>query len=162
MQQRRLAEFATMLGDFKLAVAVWEALRKETKGASGSVSEVVHTMKCLFHEFAMWYEGDPSTATIPVTGSSAACIKCNFCAALGVRRVICNSASSLYCVRGPVGIGNCEVRLPEQQHGRREVAHLGGRKCEFHTCLRRSSSTDGSVEGRRVSFCVVACARSSS
>ncbi|KAH8120206.1 ER-golgi trafficking TRAPP I complex 85 kDa subunit-domain-containing protein [Phellopilus nigrolimitatus] len=36
MQQRRLAEFATMLGDFKLAVGVWEALRKETKGASGS------------------------------------------------------------------------------------------------------------------------------
>ncbi|THH11203.1 hypothetical protein EW145_g824 [Phellinidium pouzarii] len=36
MQQRRLAEFATMLGDVKLAVSVWETLRKETKGASGS------------------------------------------------------------------------------------------------------------------------------
>lgn len=35
-QQRRLAEFATILGDFKLAVTVWESLRKESKG--GSVS----------------------------------------------------------------------------------------------------------------------------
>ncbi|KAF8898889.1 ER-golgi trafficking TRAPP I complex 85 kDa subunit-domain-containing protein [Infundibulicybe gibba] len=33
-QQRRLAEFATILGDYKLAVAVWEALRKEGKGGS--------------------------------------------------------------------------------------------------------------------------------
>ncbi|KAF9527818.1 ER-golgi trafficking TRAPP I complex 85 kDa subunit-domain-containing protein [Crepidotus variabilis] len=33
-QQRRLAEFATILGDFKLAVMVWEALRKESKGGS--------------------------------------------------------------------------------------------------------------------------------
>ncbi|KAG2369466.1 ER-golgi trafficking TRAPP I complex 85 kDa subunit-domain-containing protein [Suillus spraguei] len=33
-QQRRLAEFATILGDFKLAVAVWESLRKEGKGGS--------------------------------------------------------------------------------------------------------------------------------
>lgn len=35
-QQRRLAEFATILGDFKLAITVWEALRKDSKG--GSVS----------------------------------------------------------------------------------------------------------------------------
>ncbi|KAJ6574977.1 ER-golgi trafficking TRAPP I complex 85 kDa subunit-domain-containing protein [Mycena capillaripes] len=33
-QQRRLAEFATILGDFKLAVTVWETLRKESKGGS--------------------------------------------------------------------------------------------------------------------------------
>ncbi|KII93831.1 hypothetical protein PLICRDRAFT_36073 [Plicaturopsis crispa FD-325 SS-3] len=33
-QQRRLAEFATILGDFKLAVSVWESLRKEGKGGS--------------------------------------------------------------------------------------------------------------------------------
>ncbi|TFK36848.1 ER-golgi trafficking TRAPP I complex 85 kDa subunit-domain-containing protein [Crucibulum laeve] len=33
-QQRRLAEFATILGDLKLAVSVWEALRKEGKGGS--------------------------------------------------------------------------------------------------------------------------------
>ncbi|KAF9475629.1 hypothetical protein BDN70DRAFT_883515 [Pholiota conissans] len=33
-QQRRLAEFSTILGDFKLAVVVWEALRKESKGGS--------------------------------------------------------------------------------------------------------------------------------
>ncbi|CAA7259922.1 unnamed protein product [Cyclocybe aegerita] len=33
-QQRRLAEFATILGDYKLAITVWEALRKESKGGS--------------------------------------------------------------------------------------------------------------------------------
>ncbi|KAJ7654956.1 ER-golgi trafficking TRAPP I complex 85 kDa subunit-domain-containing protein [Mycena polygramma] len=33
-QQRRLAEFATILGDFKLAVTVWETMRKESKGGS--------------------------------------------------------------------------------------------------------------------------------
>ncbi|KZT72776.1 hypothetical protein DAEQUDRAFT_749133 [Daedalea quercina L-15889] len=33
-QQRRLAEFATMLGDYKLATSVWEALRKEGRGGS--------------------------------------------------------------------------------------------------------------------------------
>lgn len=35
---RRLAEFATILGDYKLATSVWESLRKEGKG--GSVSWV--------------------------------------------------------------------------------------------------------------------------
>lgn len=33
-QQRRLAEFATVLGDYKLAVTVWESLRKDLKGGS--------------------------------------------------------------------------------------------------------------------------------
>ncbi|PFH54797.1 hypothetical protein AMATHDRAFT_135105 [Amanita thiersii Skay4041] len=33
-QQRRLAEFATILGDYKLAVTVWEALRKDGKGGA--------------------------------------------------------------------------------------------------------------------------------
>ncbi|KAL7285211.1 hypothetical protein ACG7TL_000304 [Trametes sanguinea] len=33
-QQRRLAEFATILGDYRLAISVWETLRKEGKGGS--------------------------------------------------------------------------------------------------------------------------------
>lgn len=33
-QQQRLAEFATVLGDIKLATTVWEALRKDGKGGS--------------------------------------------------------------------------------------------------------------------------------
>lgn len=41
MQQRRLAEFATILGDFKLAASVWESLRKDTRGAVGSVSLIL-------------------------------------------------------------------------------------------------------------------------
>lgn len=32
--QRRLAEFATFLGDFKFAVPIWESIRKEGKGGS--------------------------------------------------------------------------------------------------------------------------------
>ena len=36
-QQRRLAEFATLLGDLKLAVSVWEWLRKEGRGGSVGV-----------------------------------------------------------------------------------------------------------------------------
>ncbi|KAI0778588.1 ER-golgi trafficking TRAPP I complex 85 kDa subunit-domain-containing protein [Trametes elegans] len=33
-QQRRLAEFSTILGDYKLAISVWETLRKEGRGGS--------------------------------------------------------------------------------------------------------------------------------
>lgn len=33
-QQRRLAEFATILGDLKLAISVWEMLKKDGKGGS--------------------------------------------------------------------------------------------------------------------------------
>ncbi|EFI28666.1 hypothetical protein CC1G_13692 [Coprinopsis cinerea okayama7 len=33
-QPRRLAEFCTILGDFKLAINLWESLRKESKGGS--------------------------------------------------------------------------------------------------------------------------------
>ncbi|EJD55548.1 hypothetical protein AURDEDRAFT_155791 [Auricularia subglabra TFB-10046 SS5] len=33
-QQRRLAEFTTILGDYKLAIPVWEAWRKEGRGGS--------------------------------------------------------------------------------------------------------------------------------
>lgn len=33
-QPRRLAEFATILGDFKLAITIWESMRKESKGGS--------------------------------------------------------------------------------------------------------------------------------
>jgi trafficking protein particle complex subunit 8 len=36
-QHRRLAEFATILGDLKLSVAVWENLRKEGRGGSVTI-----------------------------------------------------------------------------------------------------------------------------
>ena len=47
MQQRRLAEFATILGDLKLAVSVWEALRKESRGKIGSVRTPLTLNDCL-------------------------------------------------------------------------------------------------------------------
>jgi hypothetical protein len=48
-QQRRLAEFATILGDYKLAITVWEALRKDGKG--GGVSLFVSRL-CINHAVA--------------------------------------------------------------------------------------------------------------
>jgi hypothetical protein len=45
-QQRRLAEFATILGDVKLAAGVWEASRKEGKGGSvGTFSDSILHVK---------------------------------------------------------------------------------------------------------------------
>jgi len=46
-QQRRLAEFATILGDIKLAISVWETLRKDNRGGSVSVKSLIMLMKCL-------------------------------------------------------------------------------------------------------------------
>lgn len=45
-QQRRLAEFATILGDYKLAISVWEALRKEARGGSVRVSHQNTLHRC--------------------------------------------------------------------------------------------------------------------
>jgi hypothetical protein len=39
--QRRLAEFATILGDYKVALAVWDAMRKENRGGLVRCSLVV-------------------------------------------------------------------------------------------------------------------------
>ena len=39
-QQRRLAEFATILGDLKLATSVWEVLRKDGKSGSVGLTDV--------------------------------------------------------------------------------------------------------------------------
>ncbi|XP_006454644.1 hypothetical protein AGABI2DRAFT_182617 [Agaricus bisporus var. bisporus H97] len=46
-QQRRLAEFATIIGDYKLAVTVWESLRKELKGGSDILPLVVSSSPAL-------------------------------------------------------------------------------------------------------------------
>jgi hypothetical protein len=40
-EQRRLAEFATILGDYKLATNVWETLRKDGKGGSDIIPILV-------------------------------------------------------------------------------------------------------------------------
>jgi hypothetical protein len=42
--QRRLAEFATILGDFKLAVTVWESMRKEGRGGSVGIFTNVYDL----------------------------------------------------------------------------------------------------------------------
>jgi len=47
-QNRRLAEFATFLGDYKVALTVWDSLRKEGKGGAVScrLSCLVITLIC--------------------------------------------------------------------------------------------------------------------
>lgn len=49
-QQRRLAEFSTILGDVKLATSVWESLRKEGKG--GSVRSALLVYHCRAERFS--------------------------------------------------------------------------------------------------------------
>ena len=48
-QQRRLAEFATILGDYKLAITVWETLRKDSKGGSVSFMYFLRTAVRLYN-----------------------------------------------------------------------------------------------------------------
>ena len=58
MLQRRLAEFATIIGDYKIAVNIWDILRKDSHGFHGSVSidevitsftDQVYRMCCLYY-----------------------------------------------------------------------------------------------------------------
>jgi hypothetical protein len=62
-QQRRLAEFATILGDLKLAASVWEALNKDGKGGS-----VGYTYVCGKHKDTQvsHFEGNSSTAPFSI------------------------------------------------------------------------------------------------
>ncbi|KAK2461653.1 hypothetical protein APHAL10511_006116 [Amanita phalloides] len=46
-QQRRLAEFSTILGDYKLAITVWEALRKDGRGGA-FIGHSPHTRRAYF------------------------------------------------------------------------------------------------------------------
>lgn len=71
IQHRRLAEFATFLGDYKLAVTVWEALRKETKGVYGSVRLTYLVKALLFTP----YLGHPAATIKPVTRAPTSCIE---------------------------------------------------------------------------------------
>lgn len=60
-QQRRLAEFATVLGDYKLATTVWEALRKDGRGGSDVLPLLVAPSPSLAlhaaHALSMLFQG---------------------------------------------------------------------------------------------------------
>ncbi|KAH9082196.1 hypothetical protein EDB83DRAFT_2336975 [Lactarius deliciosus] len=64
-QQRRLAEFATILGDLKPATNVWEALRKDGKGGS----EVLPLL--LSPSPAVTFHVSHALSTIPSSGTEA-------------------------------------------------------------------------------------------
>jgi hypothetical protein len=72
-QQRRLAEFATLLGDLKLAVSVWEALKKDGKGGS-----VGHTNVCGKDKGTQpsHFEGNTSTAPFSNPRGNPSCHAC--------------------------------------------------------------------------------------
>jgi hypothetical protein len=72
-QQRRLAEFATILGDLKLAVSVWETLKKDGKGGS-----VGYTYVCGKHNGTQvsHFEGNASTAPFSIFRGNHPCHGC--------------------------------------------------------------------------------------
>jgi hypothetical protein len=72
-QQRRLAEFAAILGDLKLAVSVWEALNKDGKGGS-----VGYTYECGKHKSTQvsHFEGNSSIAPVSIFRGNHPCHSC--------------------------------------------------------------------------------------
>jgi hypothetical protein len=72
-QQRRLAEFATILGDLKLAVSVWEALKKDGKGGS-----VGYTYVCGKHKGTQvsHFEGNASAGPFFIFRGNHPCHAC--------------------------------------------------------------------------------------
>jgi hypothetical protein len=72
-QQRRLAEFASILGDLKLAVSVWEALKKDGKGGS-----VGYTYVCGKHKSTQvsHFEGNASTTSFSIFRGNHPCHAC--------------------------------------------------------------------------------------
>ena len=72
-QQRRLAEFATILGDLKLAVSVWEALKKDGKGGS-----VGNTYVCGKHMGTQpsHFKGNSSTGPFSIFRVNHPCHAC--------------------------------------------------------------------------------------
>ena len=89
-QQRRLAEFATILGDYKLAISVCETMRKEGRG--GSVC-------CILQKISLWiltiaFAGHTPVTVGSITSISAAC-RPRPCDANG------SSTSAVYTIRSP-------------------------------------------------------------
>lgn len=72
-QQRRLAEFATILGDFKLAVSVWESLRKDGKG--GSVSVFTYRWASLL-SLELFLKGNTSDVVVTIPYLAFTCSSC--------------------------------------------------------------------------------------
>jgi hypothetical protein len=72
-QQRRLAEFATLLGDLKLAVSVWEALKKDGKG--GSVGYINVCGKDKGAQLSP-FEGNASTTSFSIPRGNPSCDAC--------------------------------------------------------------------------------------
>ena len=119
-QQRRLAEFATILGDLKLAVSVWDALKKDGKGGS-----VGYTYVCGKHKGAQvsHFEGNASTAPFSIFRGDHPCHGFTLHNHIPRRRSI---------GFGPITCGNLcrtlggQCRFSNKSRRRGQVAGLGG------------------------------------
>jgi hypothetical protein len=102
-QQRRLAEFTTLLGDLKLAVSVWEALKKDGKGGS-----VGYTNVCGKDKGAQLspFEGNASTAPCTIPRGNRSCHACTFHNYIPRRRSISFGPITCADIRRTLG-GQC-------------------------------------------------------
>jgi hypothetical protein len=122
---RRLAEFTTILGDYKLATAVWDVLRKETLPspygrALSDGSDVLPLV--LAGGPALSQHANAALAALGVSGSSGA--------AAQVRALV-------YAVRWEVGVNDFHT---ERSDGERWLASAAGTVSCWATCPTLCSS----------------------
>ena len=165
-QQRRLAEFATMLGDYKLAISVWEALRKEGRG--GSVGFYFHS--CI--------RGNPHTSSgrtsYPPSTVPSSCPSrrtCNLSTTFALKSPLPITRARTIArpfVCSTLGSRNRQTRLYGINIGRGTVARSGRWWCTSLLLLLQlgcgsslrllSASSQGKPRGRVGSSCVYALA----
>jgi hypothetical protein len=108
-QQRRLAEFATIIGDYKLAVTVWESLRKELKGGSVSCSSPFQTL----HVF-ITFIGHITSGPFIISCTSTTCPEFARCHSCRKSRAASTSAITSPHTSCQVGDRNSSAGICEQ------------------------------------------------
>jgi hypothetical protein len=98
-----LAEFATILGDLKLAVNVWETLKKDGKG--GSVGIPIHEGQIRMLSYLI-FEGNAPTASFSILCGKPSCRTCSLCGHIARHRSFSFGTTSCSDIRRTVG-GQC-------------------------------------------------------